>query len=56
MAHVHECDVIGCTQLVSCEDDCVEDEQESLCYCDDHKSEELNWNPENSKTVRRSEQ
>jgi hypothetical protein len=33
--HLHQCNEGGCSNLVSCEDDCDE-EIESVVFCDEH--------------------
>lgn len=35
-AHLHICNAKDCNEMVECEDDCVEEEQETLVYCGMH--------------------
>lgn len=40
MRHVHRCQHVGCAEFVECDDDCREDDQESICYCPEHECED----------------
>ncbi len=37
--HVHRCSAEGCEKFFCCEDSCIEDDQETIVYCDDHSNQ-----------------
>jgi len=38
--HLHECEEGGCTELVECDGECCEDDQQTVVYCEKHKEKD----------------